>query len=150
MRLYETKGGNMRRMHCLVVGALATALLAVASADAAAGSRENVVSLQRRLTDAGCYKGAIDGAPSAALDAAVKVCPDQAPVLRIETGMHSAPISRVGVDGACERPPTTSPCVDGRSPRGSGSARCACRSGRRTPAWSLRQPFHRTDASSRR
>ena len=98
----------MRRMHCLVVGALATALLAVAPADAAGGSRENVVSLQRRLTDAGCYKGAIDGAPSAALDAAVKVCPDQAPVLRIETGMHSAPISRVGVDAACRRIATAS------------------------------------------
>ena len=66
------------------------------------------LSLQRRLTDAGCYNGAIDGAPSAALDAAVKACPDQAPFLRIETGMHTAVIRRIGVDAACRRIATAS------------------------------------------
>jgi len=54
--------------------------------------REETLTLQKRLTAAGCYHGAIDGAPSATLDAAVKACPDQAPVLRIETGMHTARI----------------------------------------------------------
>ena len=48
--------------------------------------------LEQRLTDAGCYKGAIDGKASRALDDAIKVCPDQSPFLRIETGMHTAPI----------------------------------------------------------
>ena len=57
---------------------------------------------------AGCYRGAIDGAPSAALDAAVKACPDQSPFLRIETGMHTAPIRRIGVDAACHRAATAS------------------------------------------
>ena len=79
-----------------------------AFADNAAGSREDVLSLQRRLTDAGCYNGAIDGAPSAALDAAVKACPDQSPFLRIETGMHTAMIKRIGVDASCRRIATAS------------------------------------------
>ena len=80
----------------------------VAFAVEAGPSREETLTLQQRLTDAGCYHGAIDGAPSAALDAGVKACPDQAPVLRIETGMHSAPIWRVGVDAACRRIATPS------------------------------------------
>src|ERR1700689_2944398 len=71
-------------------------------------SREETLTLQKRLTDAGCYKGAIDGAPSAALDDAVKACPDQAPVLRIETGMHTAQIRGIGVDAGCARIATTS------------------------------------------
>jgi len=76
--------------------------------DAGGNGREDVLSLQRRLTDAGCYKGAIDGARSAALDAAIKACPDQSPFLRIETGMHTAPIWRIGVDAACRRMATAS------------------------------------------
>ena len=71
-------------------------------------SREETLTLQKRLTDAGCYQGAIDGAPSAALDAAVKACQDQTPVLRIEAGMHTAPIRRIGVDAACARIATAS------------------------------------------
>jgi WD domain, G-beta repeat len=80
----------------------------VTSAGEAGPSREETLTLQQRLTDAGCYHGAIDGAPSAALDAAVKACPDQQPVLRIETGMHTAPINKVGVDAACTRMATPS------------------------------------------
>src|SRR5271168_2058785 len=80
----------------------------VAFAAEAGPSREETLTLQKRLTDAGCYQGAIDGAPSAALDAAVKACPDQAPVLRIETGMHTAIINRIGVDAACARIATAS------------------------------------------
>ena len=76
--------------------------------DSAGTSREDIQSLQRRLTDAGCYNGAIDGAPSAALDAAIKACPDQTPFLRIETGMHTAAIWRLGVDASCRRLATTS------------------------------------------
>src|SRR5580700_1490800 len=71
-------------------------------------SREERLTLQQRLSDAGCYHGATDGAPSAALDAAVKVCPDQRPFLRVETGMHTAPIKRIGVDAACTRMATPS------------------------------------------
>jgi hypothetical protein len=40
----------------------------VAFAAEARPSREETLTLQKRLTDAGCYQGAIDGAPSAALD----------------------------------------------------------------------------------
>ena len=69
--------------------------------DAAGSSREDVLSLQRRLTDAGCYNGAIDGEANAALDQAIKACPDQSPFLRIETGMHTAIIRKIGVDAAC-------------------------------------------------
>ena len=76
--------------------------------DAGGNGREDTISLQRRLTDAGCYKGAIDGAPSAALDAAVKACPDQSPFLRIETGTHTSVIRRIGVDAACRRAATAS------------------------------------------
>ena len=64
--------------------------------------------MQRRLTDAGCYNGAIDGAAGGALDAAVMTCPDQAPLLRIETGMHTALIRRIGVDASCRRIATAS------------------------------------------
>jgi WD40 repeat protein len=77
--------------------------------DARGTSREDRLSLQRRLTDAGCYKGAIDGAASAALDNAVKACPDQRPVLRIETGMHTLVVSGIDADAACDLAVTGSP-----------------------------------------
>ena len=90
-------------------GVCADLLSAGAAFAAEAGpSREETLTLQKRLTDAGCYHGAIDGAPSAALDAAVKACPDQTPFLRIETGMHTAVIWRIGVDAACARIATAS------------------------------------------
>jgi hypothetical protein len=69
--------------------------------DLAAMSGEEITVLQQRLTDAGCYTGAIDGKASEALAAAKKACPDQEPVLRIETGMHVATIYRIGVDAQC-------------------------------------------------
>ena len=87
-----------------LLASLAVLLSAGAAFAVEAGpSREETLTLQRRLTDAGCYHGAMDGAASAALDAAVKACPDQAPVLRIETGMHTANINRIGVDADCAR-----------------------------------------------
>jgi WD40 repeat protein len=64
-------------------------------------SADEIKALEQRLTDAGCYNGAIDGKASAVLDKAIKACPDQRPFLRIETGMHAAEISRIGVDAAC-------------------------------------------------
>ena len=64
-------------------------------------SADEIKALQQRLADGGCYQGAVDGKASAALEAAVKACPSQDPVLRIETGMHVAPIKRIGVDRAC-------------------------------------------------
>ena len=72
-----------------------------AARDLAAMSADEITILQRRLTDSGCFKGSADGRQSAALDAAVKACPDQEPVLRIETGMHVAMINRMGVDASC-------------------------------------------------
>ena len=93
------------------IAAFAVAVLLAGSAqadDAAAQGREEIVTLQQRLTDAGCYRGAIDGAASASLDEAVKQCPDMKPFLRIETGMHTAQINQFGVDAACSQMATPS------------------------------------------
>jgi hypothetical protein len=64
-------------------------------------SGDEIKALQQRLTDGGCYSGALDGQASPELQAAIKACPSQDPVLRIETGMHVAPIKWIGVDRAC-------------------------------------------------
>jgi hypothetical protein len=102
----------MRTLMAAMAGMLAVILPVsvppVAAKDLGAMSRDEIVSLQRRLTDAACYHGALDGSAGAALEAAVKACPDQDPVLRIETGMHTAPIQRVGVDAACRLMATAS------------------------------------------
>ena len=121
--------------------------------DAAGPSREETLTLQRRLTDAGCYNGAIDGAPSAALDAAVKACPDQSPFLRIETGMHTASIRRIGVDAACRRIATASDDKTVRLwslPDGKLERTIRLPIGQRTAARSMRSRFRRTAAVSRR
>ena len=67
-----------------------------------------IEALQHRLADAGCYTAEIDGRPSPATAAAVKACPDQSPMLRIETGMHVAQISRLDVDAGCHLMATAS------------------------------------------
>jgi hypothetical protein len=72
-----------------------------ADADPSKMSADAIKALEQRLTDAGCYHGAIDGRTSGALDDAIKACPNQQPFLRIETGMHTAAINRIGVDAAC-------------------------------------------------
>ena len=85
-------------------GLFALAGLAPARAaglDPAQMSADEIKALEQRLTDAGCYTGRDRRQTSAALDAAIKACPDQRPFLRIETGMHTAPIGRIGVDAAC-------------------------------------------------
>jgi hypothetical protein len=71
--------------------ALAIAMGPVAALDLDALSSDEVLTLQRRLVDAGCYPGLLDGQVSDALTAAVKACPDQDPVLRIgSTSAHWA------------------------------------------------------------
>ena len=75
---------------------LAIALLAAApsaqSRDLGDMSSTEIRALQQRLTDGGVITGAIDGQASPSLEAAIKACPSQDPVLRIETGMHAAVI----------------------------------------------------------
>jgi WD40 repeat protein len=64
-------------------------------------SRAEITAVQQRLKEASCYRGPIDGLTSTALQTAIEECPSQDPALRIETGMHVAPIFRMGVDRAC-------------------------------------------------
>ena len=52
--------------------------LGLRTATGAGPSREETLTLQQRLTDAGCYQDAIDGAKGAALDEAVKDLPGPA------------------------------------------------------------------------
>jgi hypothetical protein len=85
----------------IALGIAAFALVGASANDVAAMGHDEILSLQRRLSDAGCYKGAADGQASAALDQAIKACPDQDPVLRIETGTHTAQVWWIGVDAAC-------------------------------------------------
>ena len=84
---------------CAAIAGVAPAR--AADIDPTTMSADAIKTLEQRLTDAGCYKGAIDGLASVALDDAIKACPDQRPFLRIETGMHTAIIKRIGVDAAC-------------------------------------------------
>jgi Caspase domain/WD domain, G-beta repeat len=64
-------------------------------------SSDEIKALQQRLLDGHCYQGAIDGKASPPLEIAFRACPSQDPILRIETGMHVAPIKRIGVDKDC-------------------------------------------------
>jgi WD domain, G-beta repeat len=56
---------------------------------------------QQRLANAGCYRGALDGQANAGLRAAIKACPVQALILRVETGMHVAQIIDMAADSSC-------------------------------------------------
>jgi WD40 repeat protein len=90
----------------ILFGAAAVAALAMSAATSAARdlntmSGDEIRVLQQRLTDAACYKGPIDGRTSTVLEKAQKSCPDQDPVLRIETGMHIATIKRISADAQC-------------------------------------------------
>jgi Caspase domain len=82
----------------LLLGAGATAQQAP---NPSAMSGDEIKALQQRLAGGGCYQGAIDGQASGALAEAIKACPSQDPILRIETGMHVAAIDAIGVDQAC-------------------------------------------------
>ena len=81
--------------------ALPLFLLATAAQPAAAQGTQEVRSLQQRLTDAKCYAGPLDGVMNPAVTEATKQCPDTAPTLAIETGMHVSLIRRIGVDRNC-------------------------------------------------
>ena len=69
--------------------------------DLSGASSDEIKALQQRLTADGCYQGAIDGRPNPAFQDAIKACPSQDPILRIETGMHVAPIRGIATDSAC-------------------------------------------------
>jgi hypothetical protein len=94
------------------VSALASAVPQAAARDRSTNNivrtSEDIRVLQQRLTDAGCYKGPVDGQTKSALATAQKYCPDQDPILRIETGMHVAPINQIGVDAQCRIAATAS------------------------------------------
>jgi WD40 repeat protein len=92
-----------RGLACALIVLFAVSVTAPAAVarDLASMDAQEIAALQHRLTDAGCYTGAIDGRASAAVEKAQKICPVMEPILRIETGMHTAPIKRIGVDRAC-------------------------------------------------
>jgi WD40 repeat protein len=71
-------------------------------------SGAEIRTLQQRLSADGCYQGPVDGQASGALADAIRSCPSQDPILRIETGMHIAVINRIGVDRACRIAATAS------------------------------------------
>jgi WD40 repeat protein len=100
MRLITSRSIGLASALMLVVGFLASAAIAGA-ADPQTMSTADIRALQQRLTDAQCYTGQIDGAASAATEAAVKACPVMDPILSIETSMHTAVINRIGVDREC-------------------------------------------------
>jgi WD40 repeat protein len=90
------------------VGAAVTALSLAPVVAQQSTEDGRVVTMQRRLADAGCYRGPIDGLDGPMLQAAIRACPSQAPVLLIETGMHIAPTKRISVDRACRIAATAS------------------------------------------
>jgi WD40 repeat protein len=100
MRLF----GSLVRL-CVV---LLAATLAAQARDLGDMSSAEISALQQRLADGGCYQGTIDGKASPALQDAIKACPSQDPILRIETGMHVAGIGAMGVDRACRVAATAS------------------------------------------
>ncbi len=77
----------------IVTLALASQAAALELADM---GQEEIRQLQLRLQDAGCYSGAIDGIGGPGTQKAIDDCPVMEPRLRIETGMHTASIGRVG------------------------------------------------------
>ncbi len=103
----------MRPLHvsaCLI--GLSLLFAAHAATEEARGgsamSSSEITTLQQRLADAGCYGGAINGQPTPALQNAIRACPSQAPILRIETGTHAATIWGIDADAQCRIIATTS------------------------------------------
>jgi hypothetical protein len=80
----------------IVAGAAAPQTLDVSSL-----SGDEIKALQQRLAANGCYRGVVDAQVSLALIDAIKACPPQDPILRVETGMHVAQIWQIGVDRTC-------------------------------------------------
>jgi peptidoglycan hydrolase-like protein with peptidoglycan-binding domain len=92
---------GIRALRVTILSWLAAAGLSAAAQELATLNQEEVFTLQQRLRDAGCYTAAINGVVGPELAAAVKACPSQDPILRIETGMHTASIKRIAVDARC-------------------------------------------------
>ena len=88
-------------MGMVAVAAVLNLVPQAAARDLATMSSEEIHVLQQRLTDASCYKGPTDGRTNSPLANAMHSCPDQDPVLRIETGMHTATIKRIATDAQC-------------------------------------------------
>ena len=102
--LQKVGGTKMRMMLRAFLGVLLIIGLpgtSEAATNLATMPAAEIETLQHRLADAGCYAGAIDGQATSATSEAVRACPDQSPVLRIETGMHTARVGRIGVDASC-------------------------------------------------
>lgn len=91
-----------------VVGLFSTSISDAFAKELSAMGRDEILTLQRRLTDASCYKGALDGDITTELENAIGSCPDQEPVLSIETGAHTNNIQRVSVDTMCRIAATAS------------------------------------------
>jgi WD40 repeat protein len=87
---------------------LAVTGLGAAAQELATLTQKEVFTLQQRLHDAGCYTAAINGIVGPELAAAVKACPSQDPILRIDTGMHTAAIRGISVDAQCRVAATAS------------------------------------------
>jgi WD40 repeat protein len=87
---------------------LVVASLGAGAQELATLTQEEVFTLQQRLRDAGCYTGAMNGIVGPELASAMKACPSQDPILRIETGMHTASIRRIAVDAQCSLTATAS------------------------------------------
>ena len=100
MRLF----GSLVRL-CVV---LLAAMLVAQARDVGDMSSTEITALQQCLADGGCYQGAIDGQASPALQAAIRACPSQDPIVRIETGMHVATLNRISVDEECHIAATAS------------------------------------------
>jgi WD40 repeat protein len=95
------RGVAIRGLSVATLFWLAVAGLGAAAQELATLTQEEVFTLQQRLRDAGCYTAAINGIVGPELAAAVKACPSQDPILRIETGMHTEAINRIAVDAQC-------------------------------------------------
>jgi WD40 repeat protein len=79
-----------------------------AARDLKSMTADEITALQYRLTDAGCYKGPLDGRASSDTQRAKDTCPDQEPELRVEAGTHVALVRRIAVDRACSMMATAS------------------------------------------
>jgi WD domain, G-beta repeat len=97
-----------RAVAIFLAAVIAGAALEAAARDLTSMSADQIGALQQRLADAKCYTGPRDGKASAALEIAKKSCPDQEPILRIETGMHVGRMARIGIDVQCRIAATAS------------------------------------------
>ena len=92
----------------LLLAIVAGSLAAQTAPNLSGMSADEIKALQQRLTDGACYRGAVDGQASPALERAIKACPTQAPILRIETGMHTGIVLDVATDSECRVAATAS------------------------------------------